>query len=627
MGPSAFGSAEPGGEGRAAEAASEPSAEAALWSRLSGADTAAAFCQSWLAIQCRLIRDVSGGLLLLTAETPGTYAPVAVWPDVRRDMSYLSGAAQRALAERRGLVVPTGEASPASCHVAYPLEVREALHGVVVLDVVSRPERELQTVLRQLHWGAAQVELMLYRVEVDKEAARRDRLQTVLDLMAAGLGHERFAEAATAFVNAVANRLACDRVTLGFLRGGQVRIEAVSHNAQFRERTNLLRGIADAMEEAIDQRAAIAVPGLETLGPAVARAHAALAESQDDECVLTVPLGSADPPAGAITLERPAGRVFDAPTIELVQALAAVAGPPLETHWREDQWLPAKIAEWARVKVAQLTGPRHIGLKLGTGLTVALAAFLIFAKGDYRASARTVLEPRVQIAAVSPFNGFIREAKVRAGDVVSQGALLASLDDRDLRLERLKWLSQEDELQKQYRQAMAERNPAQVEVLSAQLAQARAQLALVDDQLARTQIKAPFDGVVVSGDLSQQLGAPVERGTVLYEVAPLNAYRVMLQVDERDIPDVKVGQTGNLLLSAFPHEPIPFSVEKITPVSTPSEGRNYFRVEARLEREDPRLRPGMEGVGKVDIERRRYVWIWTHEIVDWLRLKLWSWLP
>jgi multidrug resistance efflux pump len=211
--------------------------------------------------------------------------------------------------------------------------------------------------------------------------------------------------------------------------------------------------------------------------------------------------------------------------------------------------------------------------------------------------------------------------------VVREGALLAVLDDRDLRLERLKWLSQEDELLKQYRQALAERNAAQVEVYSAQLAQSRAQLALVDDQLARTQIRAPFDGVVVSGDLSQKLGAPVERGTLLYEIAPLNAYRVILQVDERDIPDLAVGQTGRLLLSAFPHEPIGFTVEKVTPVATASEGRNYFRAEAKLENDDPRLRPGMEGVGKVDIDRRRYVWIWTHQIIDWLRLKLWAWLP
>ena len=70
-------------------------------------------------------------------------------------------------------------------------------------------------------------------------------------------------------------------------------------------------------------------------------------------------------------------------------------------------------------------------------------------------------------------------------------------------------------------------------VLAAQISQTEAQLALVEDRLARATLVAPFDGVVVSGDLSQRLGSPVQLGDALFEVAPLDAYRVVLQVDER----------------------------------------------------------------------------------------------
>jgi multidrug resistance efflux pump len=228
---------------------------------------------------------------------------------------------------------------------------------------------------------------------------------------------------------------------------------------------------------------------------------------------------------------------------------------------------------------------------------------------------------------VAPFSSYIREATIRAGDLVQRGDLLVALEDRELKLERLKWASQQEEINKQLRQAMAERNAAQLQVLGAQLEQMRAQLARVDDQLTRTRVTAPFDGVVTSGDLTQSLGAPVERGAVLYEVAPLSAFRIMLEVDERDVADVSVGQRGSLLLSAFPQEPIAFVVEKITPVSTAKEGRNFFRVEAKLTREERSLRPGMEGVGKIEIDRRRYLWIWTHDVWSSLRLWLWKWLP
>ena len=68
-------------------------------------------------------------------------------------------------------------------------------------------------------------------------------------------------------------------------------------------------------------------------------------------------------------------------------------------------------------------------------------------------------------------------------------------------------------------------------------------------------------------------------------------------------------------------------VNKITPVSLAKEGRNYFRVEAKMENSSDRLRPGMEGVGKIKIDRRKLIWVWTHEAIDWLRLKLWRYWP
>jgi len=131
----------------------------------------------------------------------------------------------------------------------------------------------------------------------------------------------------------------------------------------------------------------------------------------------------------------------------------------------------------------------------------------------------------------------------------------------------------------------------------------------------------------MSGDLSQSLGAPVERGQELFQVAPLESYRVIIEVDERDILEIKKGQHGNLVLPSMPGEAFPFRVEKITPVSTAREGRNYFRVEGRMEQASLRLRPGMEGIGKVTIDRCKLIWVWTHNMIDWLRLQLWRWTP
>jgi len=164
-------------------------------------------------------------------------------------------------------------------------------------------------------------------------------------------------------------------------------------------------------------------------------------------------------------------------------------------------------------------------------------------------------------------------------------------------------------------------------VLGAQIAQSEAQLALAQEKLARATVVAPFDGLIVSGDLSQSIGMPVEQGAPLFEVAPLDGYRVILQVDDRDIARVALGQPGELVLSSLPDQALPFTVSAVTPVATQVDGRNVFRVEAIVDGEVARLRPGMEGIGKVVVGERSVIWVWTHKFFDWMRLALWNWLP
>ena len=105
-------------------------------------------------------------------------------------------------------------------------------------------------------------------------------------------------------------------------------------------------------------------------------------------------------------------------------------------------------------------------------------------------------------------------------------------------------------------------------------------------------------------------------------------YRIILQVDERDIGEVRIGQTGKLVLSSLPGEPLALAVSKVTPVATSEEGVNFFRVEADLTDDPPQLlRPGMEGVGKIEIDERKLAWIWSYKIMHWLRMFFWSWWP
>jgi len=131
--------------------------------------------------------------------------------------------------------------------------------------------------------------------------------------------------------------------------------------------------------------------------------------------------------------------------------------------------------------------------------------------------------------------------------------------------------------------------------------------------------------VVVSGDLSQSLGAPVETGQVLFEVAPLDHYRVVLEVDDHNMAGLRVGNAGHLIIAALPQSKLAVSIKQVIPIAVSQDTRNFFRVEALLtEPSASPLLPGMRGIAKIEIGERSMLWILTHALVERVTLWLWS---
>lgn len=610
------------GNNRASEEARE------LWRRFAEASSPHAFYESWLSLQCRMLKRVRCALLLLGAPDTGPFTPAAVFPSHSYDVTHLAATAERSLKERRGLVAtPSGNGDSDVRYIAYPLDVSKKIHGVVVLETEGLSEIEVQAAMRQLHWGAAWVELMLRRAEAPQFKETNERLRTVLNAVAAAVEHERFQAAAMEFVTGLATVLACDRASIGFVERQSARVAALSHSAEFDKKTNLLKAIESAMDEAIDQQAMVLYPAASDGVPLVTQAHQNLADENPGTVLCTVPLGHDGKPFGAVTIERQAAKPIDTSTIELLKTITALAGPILDSKRKEERPIATKVAEVCVNRLGEFVGPGHLALKMTAAILVMVALFVTIVPGVHRVKAPIVLEGMVQRAVSAPFHGYVVEAPARPGDVVRQGALLCRLDERELTLERLKWSTQREQFLKQHSEAMAKHDRAQAVINEAKIDQAEAEVALLDEQLSRAKITAPFEGIVTSGDFNQSLGTAVERGQVLYEIAPLRGYRVIVQVDERDIGWVAIGQRGDLVLPSVPGVSFPMTVRRITPISTAKDGRNYFRVEAELQKTSERLRPGMEGIGKISSGRASLIWIWTHEIIEWIRLKLWSWWP
>jgi RND family efflux transporter MFP subunit len=604
-----------------------------LWSVLTGETALVPFTRAWLALLCRMLPGAARAVLVLRQDDALT--PVARWPEGDLGSAQLAHVAELVLNERRGVVSrPRGRAQGHNAawtddgrasHLAFPLIVDGESQGVIAVECEGVTDAALRDAMRQLQWGVSWIELRQRRGQATDDAARLRQGYTALEVAATALGAERFDAAARAVATEMAVRLQASRVAVGWLVRRSIRVVGLSHAVGSGKRADATVNLAAAMEEAVDQGASLLfpVPGEEPL-PSRA-AHTRLAMQGGGPHVLTVPLTMHGRIAGAITVER--DQPFDQAAIDLVEAITALVGPVLGQFHAGERWLSAIALHIGARTARQLLGPEHYVLKLAVGVVVGVIAFFALFHVEYRVSAQAVVEGEVRRSIAAGLDGYIGSEHARAGQVVHQGDVLATLDDSELNLQRLRWIATRQQHQLELDRALATGTRADVNIDSAQIAEAAAEIALLDAQLARTRILAPFDGLIINGDLSQSVGMPVQRAQVLFEIAPLDSYRVIVRVPDAEIERVAPGNTGTLVLSALPDRHFGLHVVRVTPIAEQSDGNNTFRVEARLDQTSPQLRPNMEGVAKLNAGRHLLIWAWTHHLIDAIRLGLWSWWP
>ena len=469
-----------------------------------------------------------------------------------------------------------------------------------------------------------------------------DAARAALVLYARVLAATSLPAAAHSLVAALADEPGCTRASIGLHDKGRTRLLASSNLDPSNPQADLPQKILGAMDEAIDQGATLAwPPPVSVSASASASASASTADAAEADWILiehqalhrvagtalaTVPLGIGGELFGAVCVEREAGAPLDADALARLEQLLVLAAPAL-------RWMHHATQPWhqrARRAVAQgweaLRQPsRRNTRRIAAGAVLALL-FAALAPLETAVGGRARVEGAQQRVVSAPTDGFLKAAHVRPGDRVRAGAALVDLVEGDLLLERERWASQLAQHENAYAGAMAKSDRVSASTSMARVAEAQAQLALVEGQLTRGRVTAPFDALVVQGDLSQSIGAPVRQGDTLLTLATTDHYRVIVEIDEVDIARVRPGQAGRLVLSSLPWDGQDIVVERMTPLARVVEGRNVFDVEARLTGATAQLRPGLLGRADLVVGRMPPLWAWTRHALDRIRVAYWSWL-
>jgi putative peptide zinc metalloprotease protein len=163
---------------------------------------------------------------------------------------------------------------------------------------------------------------------------------------------------------------------------------------------------------------------------------------------------------------------------------------------------------------------------------------------------------------------------------------------------------------------------------SAALREAERDAAMIHDELAQAELRAPHAGVITTPDLDAKLGQHVAVGDLVAEVHDLTRIEAEIAVREREIGGVRVGQPVEFKAMAYPSETFRGRVTAIAPATMASElpsGARVVRVTTLIENPELRLKTGMTGYAKIRGERRSLLAVWAHDLLGLLRVELWSW--
>lgn len=618
----------------------------------SAAEELSAFFDALIDHHCSLTGGVAGAIFLLSgrvdqpklftrrlARGTDTAAQLhdAIHDDsVERQLVRIAKAAAEAstTGQRAGrvetiaLVPSTGiyHSGPTHRALACPLIAEGRVQGTT-LTLLPGIDGDARPHLGLIELANHRFETFLLSRHARAETEQKLMLRQTLELLDRAQQAPAASDMASILCDEFQQRFGCTRVSIGTVRGERIRPVAISGSPKIDRRTPIVEALEAAMEECAVQDVEILYPAPpeQEADPAqrrVTRRHEMLFDNHGRSSILSLPLRLEGDLVGVAILEREEHNPFPAGSVGLVRLAAEFIGPALWTRRLADRGVLAVVRDRAGELSEAAVGPRHTGWKiLGVFVAVVLIA-LAAVPIPSRVVTSGELSATTQRRVTPPFNGFLAEVLVRPGDEVTTGQILGVLDTSELELRLAETEAQRAAAETERDDAMTVGERTDAAIAQARVDETTATIDLILDRIDRAKVRAPIDGRISAGDLNGAIGSRVETGQVMFEiVGPDN--RAVLEVTERDIGRLEVGDEGWISTRAMPGDRSPIRVTRINPVAEAGEGKNTYRVEAELIDAADWLKPGMRVTARMKDGWTVPIAELSRPLVDEARLRLW----
>lgn len=530
-----------------------------------------------------------------------------------------------------------GNTEPQFCLVTPLRSDDQIVAASAVITRCRNHERALQRLV-SMQLVAGYFELFSLRRTSEQSQVVAQSHQHVLQLATAVATATGFEQAAMNLCNELATRTGASRVALGWLKRKNIRVRAVSHTEEFDKKQELILQLEKVMEECVDQDEPVLFDSEGNSSQNVTRSAEALSRTEGGNIVLSLPLRHQHEHqseiVGVATLEFPPKHKLGPQTATGLSVAVDLLAPQLYDRYQNDRWLITKVGLSIQ-NVAKMTlGPRFMLAKLLIAAGVAVIVVLTTVHITYHVSAPFEFDEIHKATLDAPYDGQIDSVKFFPGQTVQKGAVLMVLNTQELqtKLNRAKYQVAVDN--EEARKDDADPTKA----ADAAIARGQAQVAQADVdeaayEISQASIIAPADGQILKGDWEHKQYATIKKGDELFEIGNPSDLRAVLSINERDIqqlhtdPNPKNQQHGWLATATLPADKHKFTVDRIVPLGEAKEGDNVFKVYVKLD--DAKIpaswKPGLAGQAKVDISQQTVAWVWTHRLIEYLRLKFWTW--
>lgn len=450
-------------------------------------------------------------------------------------------------------------------------------------------------------------------------------------------------ELAFTITNELRNKIGAEQTALGLVRGPHVRVLAISGLDEVHRAGQGAAALGAAMEECLDAGMMIGCQRDDTFlhesGAGGYRLHKQWHAAAKGDAVVSLPLRGADDCVAILSLRRSAAKPFAKDELERIQAQVEPLAASLLLAHRAGRGLVRHGVESLRESLTALFSPGAWGRK--AALTALIVGLVWFGFGtlEHRVSIPCTVAAAQTRHLAAPFDAALVLAAAVEGDRVQAGDVLCRFDTLDLEQQRAELAAQLAVFEHEADRARAAQNAYEATLAVANQTLVAARLAILDRRIEQATVRAPIDGLVIVGDLRPRVGEVLTRGTPLFQVAPMDGWKLELEVPERVADDFRADLTGMFALMAQPSQGQGCRITRVSPSSVTRNRLNVYLAEAEFLKSvdselgvgaaevpsGPRfpLRPGMQGYAKVDLGRRPVWWLTLHRAVDYLRLHFW----